>query len=158
MLSRNELVLLIGAAVGMALWYGAPWFAGQPLPWDGGLRYLAALAIAGAALEAITPGTVWPGPAGLYAGQALALLVPIVAAWVRLRLGLGTSGLDPSVAVAPGQPWPIVFQLLFLASMTLAAALGSVAVAVLMTWNRPLPQDGGGASSKKASSKKAARP
>jgi hypothetical protein len=133
-MGRTEVALVAGAVVGGALWLLGPMISGQPMAWDGGLRYLAALAVAGAALETIAPGKVWPGPAGLYVGQAVAVLVPIIL--VRGRQILEHSTFEPNVIGGTRAPWPVGFQLLFLSSITLSALLGSATVAGLRLWWR----------------------
>jgi hypothetical protein len=111
---RRNLTLALGVALGYALW--VTWvFLGKGSPLDGGARYLALLFVAGAGLAAIQPADPWPGPVGLYVGQAMGLSA-------QAFLGLG------------GDPHAVPLRLLYLVSVTLAAALGAGFTAGVRIW------------------------
>ncbi len=125
---RSALAFLLGAAMGASAWVLAPQISGSATAWDGGVRYMAVLVVAGGVLGLVDSLGVWPGVAGLYVGQALALLL---------------HGSPPPSD--PRNPQPLGAQLLFLVSITLAAMAGAAATATLAAWRRGRRADAPGA-------------
>lgn len=104
--------VLAGALLGFVLFRNAPGLLGRT-PWDGGVVYLALVVAAGGLTALVDRRQVWPGPAGLLAGQVLSLLLD----WAR--------GAMPSDAP------PLGLQVLFLGAPTLCALCGAAAMTVL---------------------------
>jgi uncharacterized membrane protein YccC len=117
---RRYVAMAIGTLLGAGLW--SAFVLLDMSPWDGGLRYLGLLFVAGVLLAAIDPGGVWPGPAGLYAGQAI-----VMAAELRF---------------APEGPEPLPMRFLFLVSMTLSAVLGAAILDAFRIWFETKPEPG----------------
>jgi hypothetical protein len=117
---RRYAAMAIGTLLGAGLW--SAFVLLDISPWDGGLRYLGLLFAAGVLLAAIDPGGVWPGPAGVYAGQAI-----IMAAQWRF---------------APEGPEPLPMRFLFLVSMTLCAVLGAAMLDAVRIWFEAKPEPG----------------
>jgi hypothetical protein len=117
--SRRNLALGLGVVLGYALWLTWAYVLEKGPPLDGGARYLGMLFVAGAILAAVEPADPWPGPVGLYLGQAMALAG-------EAFLGFG------------GDPYLVPLRLLYLVSITLSAALGAAVFAGARIWlHRP---------------------
>lgn len=113
--ARRLVVLGLGTALGYMLWVSWVYFLERGLPLDGGVRYLGILFAAGAILAAFEPTDPWPGPLGLYLGQAMALAV-------QALLGLG------------GDFYLVPLRLFYLLSITLSAVLGAAAYSGARIW------------------------
>ena len=70
---RRYIGLGLGVTVGAGLWVAWSYVLDRGLPLDGGAPYLGALFVAGALLALVDLQDPWPGPVGLYAGQAVGL-------------------------------------------------------------------------------------
>jgi len=114
--SRRYLVLGLGTILGYGLWAAWVNLLGRGSPWNGGAPYLASLFVVGLILGALDRVHLWPGPLGVYLGQALAM---------SAQAFLGLSG-------KPAAPLPR--RWLFLVSLTLATALGAAVSAGLRIW------------------------
>ena len=115
-MSRRYLLLGLGLLLGFGLWGAWADLLGRGSPWDGGAPYLASLFVAGLILGAIDSVLLWPGPLGVYLGQALALSA-------QDFLGLTDKPADP-----------LLLRALFLVCLTLATALGAAVSAGLKIW------------------------
>jgi hypothetical protein len=115
--ARCAATLMLGAAAGGALWTTWAHALGRGSPLDGGLPYLGSLFAAGLSVGVLDSRDLWPGPAGLYLGQAVCL------AWDAFR------GFAPA---HHGEPLPLA--LLFLVSVNLATALGVAVSAGARIW------------------------
>jgi len=102
--------------VGHALWASWAYLPGKGSPWNGGAPYLGSLFVAGLILGALDPVDLWPGPAGLYLGQALAM------------------GAQVFFGLAPKSGEPLPFRFLFLVSLTLAAVFGAAVPDCVRIW------------------------
>jgi hypothetical protein len=97
---------VIGAALGAAIWLLSPAVTGRREPWDAaGGYYVGALFGAGLVGGLIAPSHWLGATLGIFAGQALVLLAPVVA--------------DPS----DGGLWPL--GLLFLGAASAVALVGA---------------------------------
>jgi hypothetical protein len=112
---RGLIALGLGAAIGFCLWVSWKYLLDKGLPLDGGAPYLGLLFLAGASLAPVVPVDPWPGPLGLYLGQAVALV------------GDALLGLDAQPHLAP-------LRLLYLVSVSLAGVLGAYAVSAARRW------------------------
>jgi hypothetical protein len=72
----SHVAALTAVTGGFSLWMLSPILTGDTEPWDAHnqLLYLAALAGLGAACGLIAPERFWAWPAGIYAGQLIAIL------------------------------------------------------------------------------------
>lgn len=113
---RRYIVLGLGMFVGHALWASWAYLPGRGSPWNGGAPYLGSLFVAGLILGALDPLELWPGPAGLYLGQALAM------------------GAQVFFGLAGKSPEPLPFRFLFLVSLTLSAVLGAALPDCVRIW------------------------
>ena len=104
--------IVAGLLAGFVLFRNAPALVGRPA-WDGGFVYLALLVAAGALTALVDRRDVWPGPAGIFAGQALAILLDAARG-----------------ALSPEGP-PVVLQVIFLGAPTLCALCGAAAMTVV---------------------------
>jgi len=113
--ARRFVVLGLAAVLGYMLWVSWVYFLERGLPLDGGAPYLGILFVAGAILAAVEPEDPWPGPVGLYLGQAMALAG-------QTLLGLG------------GDPHLVPLRLFYLLSITLSAVLGAASYSGARSW------------------------
>ena len=115
--------------LGAASWSLGLWIGPGPTALNAGKWYLLILGLAGLSVAVIERDLSWTSLAGLYAGQVAAFLTQAVAR------PAGLVGAEP-----------LVTQPLFIASLTLAAAVGGVVGALATTggWALPLPDRGKG--------------
>jgi len=118
---RRYVALALGVTLGSGLWLLWADVLDRGLPLDGGAPYLGALFLAGALLALIDLDDPWPGPLGLYAGQAL--------------------GLTGDAFVVPGGERHLLpLRLLYLVSISLAAVLGAALSAAVRLWIQGVPR------------------
>jgi len=94
------MVALLGFFVGLGLWVGSPLLVGKAEPWDAEWPFYASvMLIAGAILGAAWPKRWMSVFLGLWAGQAIALLLPPHdRAWALL--GVFTTGFGSLLGLA----------------------------------------------------------
>lgn len=123
--ARRGLLLALGAVVGTALWTGWAHVLARGSPLDGGVPYLGSLFVTGLISGIADATDHWPGPVGLYLGQALGM------AWDAWR----------STAI-PRHGEALPLGLLFLLSVNLAVALGVATSAGARIWLEAPPRPG----------------